>query len=58
MGAYTWPKNPLKSEEIPEKERDGGGDAGKAKGLEEVKKPDHPGNDRRTTGPPAPTAST
>ena len=43
VGAYTWPKNPLKSEEIPEKERDGGGEAGKAKGLEEVKKPDQPG---------------
>ena len=35
VGAYTWPKNPRKSEEIPEKERDGGGEAGKAKGLEE-----------------------
>ena len=43
VGAYTWPKNPLKSEEIPEKERDGGGEAGKAKGLDEVKKPDQPG---------------
>ena len=43
VGACTWPKNPLKSEEIPEKERDGGGEAGKAKGLEEVKKPDQPG---------------
>ena len=42
-GEHTWPKNPLKSEEIPEKERDGGGEAGKAKDLEEVKKPDQPG---------------
>ena len=43
VGAYTWPKNPLKSEEVSEKERDGGGEAGKAKGPEEVKKPDQPG---------------
>ena len=39
--AREWYEEYMK--EIPEKERDGGGEAGKAKGLEEVKKPDQPG---------------
>ena len=44
VGAYTWPKNPL-SEEIPEKERDGGGEAGEGPGGGE-----ETGPTRATTG--------